>query len=779
MGSNHLETALTAAASGISVLPPREDGTKAPLAENGTWSRWQQERADEAQIRRWYNNGRSGVGFVCGAVSGNLELFEFDDMDVYGQFRVAANAAGLGELVRRIETGYSEMTPGGGIHWFWRCAEIGPSTKLARRRTADGTIKPLIETRGEGGFAVVAPSDGPVHPKGAYRLLAGGPRTIVTITPEERKQLFWLARSFDELQQAADEDALTIRPAVMPEDLDPSSPGNDYRLRGSWEILSNHGWQKVYERNGVTYWRRPGKDRGVSATTNYGGSDLFYPFTTSTIFAPERGYNKFAVYAILEHGGDFQAAARRLAQLGYGDQSRPQMLPIKGKTKEPPTPIVTEAAPLPNLSIASDPTLPDWFEEYIAYASCVSPMTPRSFHESAALWLASTAIARRLVVQMPFGLVYPNLWVLWLAPTTLYRKTTAMSVAKGLAFRLFPHLLASQNVTTEAIISDMAGAEPSNLKDMTADEQSRWRAERNFAAQRGLVLDEASGLLASAGRDYNAGLLEAFLQFYDSFEIYTRSTRTQGRITVRNAYLSMLAASTPTAMAPHLVVEQLWSNGWWPRFALLTPPDEIPEWQEPKPRSEPIALGGYLERLYNRLPTPVWPDAPKARRVGLTTPAADLWHAYNKALSYDLLRDGLEQRLWGTYGRLPTQALKVATILAAVDWPDGLEGPIIDDHYMRLALAITERWREGAHRVLATALRTDVDKLWGRISRHLSLAGDAGITLRDLSKAMRDVQPTTLLETLQQMIRVGEVEEEQLKRASGGRPTIVYKLVKE
>lgn len=778
MGSNHLETALAAAAAGISVLPPREDGTKAPLAEGGSWAQWQSQRADEAQIREWYANGRTGVGFVTGAVSGKLELFEFDDMGVYGQFRVAANSAGLRELTQRLEDSYSELTPGGGMHWFYRCSEIGPNTKLARRRLDDSTIKVLIETRGEGGFAVVAPSDGKVHSQGAYRLLRGGVDTIPTITPKEREQLFWIARSFDEMQREQDEDALKIRPAVTPEDLDDSSPGNDFRKRAGWsDILAKHGWQQVFERNGVVYWRRPGKDRGVSATTNYGEYDFFYPFTTSTVFDAERGYNKFAVYAILEHAGDFQAAARMLGQKGYGDQSRPAMVPIKGKAAT--SPVVTAPEPLSGLEIPPNPTLPDWFEEYIEYASCISPMTPRSFHESAALWLGSVAIARRLAVQMNFGTVYPSLWVLWLAPTTLYRKTTAMHVAKMLAFRLFSHLLASQNVTTEAIISDMAGAEPSNLKDLTQDEQARWRAERNFAAQRGLVLDEASGLLASAGRDYNAGLLEAFLQFYDSFEIYTRSTRSQGRITIHNAYLSMLAASTPTAMAPHLTVEQLWSNGWWPRFALLTPPDDIPDWQEPRPRSEPIALGGYLERLYNRLPTPQWPDAPRARRLRLTPRAEEMWNAYNKALSYDLLRDGLEPRLYGTYGRLPTQVIKVATILAAIDWPEGADAPTVDDYYMRTAMAITERWREGAHRVLATALRTDVDKLWARIARHLALVGDAGITLRDLGKAMRDVQPTALLETLQQMVRVGEVEEQALKREAGGRPTVIYKLVKE
>jgi putative DNA primase/helicase len=47
---------------------------------------------------------------------------------------------------------------------------------------------------------------------------------------------------------------------------------------------------------------------------------ILYVFSTNTEFEPECGYTIFAVYAILEHGGDFRAAAKDLAAHGYGDQ---------------------------------------------------------------------------------------------------------------------------------------------------------------------------------------------------------------------------------------------------------------------------------------------------------------------------------------------------------------------------------------------------------------------------------------------------------------------------
>jgi putative DNA primase/helicase len=327
--STVLDAARTAYMAGICVVPPKEDGTKMPLAR---WTRWQAERPTGDQMKAWYGPGgdRSGIGFVCGAVSGNLELFEFDDRETYERFREAAEGVGLDDVTERIEDGYLEETPGGGVHWFYRCDEIAGNTKLARRPgPGPDEVTVLIETRGEGGYAVVAPSNGNVHPShGAYRLLSGGPDRIATIAPAERAELWRLARSFDEMPRAA------FRIAE-PADTDWSTrPGDDFAAGTDWgQILTPHGWEAVFAAGDETYWRRPGKDRGWSATTNYRGSDLLYVFSTSVAgFASERGYGKFGAYAVLEHGGDFTRAAAALAERGYGTRKTTPETPASPAT---------------------------------------------------------------------------------------------------------------------------------------------------------------------------------------------------------------------------------------------------------------------------------------------------------------------------------------------------------------------------------------------------------------------------------------------------------------
>jgi hypothetical protein len=97
-------------------------------------------------------------------------------------------------------------------------------------------------------------------------------------------------------------------------------PGDDFNQRGNVrEILQRHGWVYVRTVGPNEHWRRPGKERGMSATIRgCDGVDVFFPFTTSTVFEARKPYSPFRVYAILDHAGDYSAAASALRQQGYG-----------------------------------------------------------------------------------------------------------------------------------------------------------------------------------------------------------------------------------------------------------------------------------------------------------------------------------------------------------------------------------------------------------------------------------------------------------------------------
>ncbi len=305
------QAALDAMAAGISVWPPRQDGSKAP--DGTSWKIGQEQRADEAKILEWYRSGRTGVGWITGRVSGDLEVLDFDDRSTWAEYQRLCREAGLEHILERVAQGYLEHTPNG-AHLAYRCSAIDGSQKLAKRpdETKPSEWKTLIETKGEGGYIIVAPSHGSVNKKGAYVLQSGAIGSIATITAEERKALFDVAQIFDEAPRPVER----LPPRAVSA---AGRPGDDFNARASWaEVLEPHGWQRVGSRLGVVSWRRPGKEHGISATTNHAGSDLLYVFSTSTGFESERGYSKFSAYALLSHAGDFAGAARALSLQGYG-----------------------------------------------------------------------------------------------------------------------------------------------------------------------------------------------------------------------------------------------------------------------------------------------------------------------------------------------------------------------------------------------------------------------------------------------------------------------------
>jgi hypothetical protein len=361
--SELLDATLAFHVAGCCAVPVRPDGTKAPAA---FWKEYQTRRPTEEQLRDWFTSGGyDGLGIICGAVSDNLEMLEFEGRAMaeghWKRFMDALGDHGMAELGDRIAGGYAEASPSGGLHLLVRVkGQARRNTKLARRpstpdelaawkrqqqadidrekneavrarrqetldRVTRGEQVPqvLVETRGEGGFVVTAPSAGRTHETGKpWKLLSGGPDTIAVITEDERDALYAIASLLDEMP-ASDVPPNTQHSGAPAAESDEQvlRPGDDYNRRTDWaDILTPHGWTHVANFGQGRAWRRPGKNRGISATTGRNDGDNLYVFSSSTEFETERPYSKFGALALLEYGGDHAAAARALRAQGYGGE---------------------------------------------------------------------------------------------------------------------------------------------------------------------------------------------------------------------------------------------------------------------------------------------------------------------------------------------------------------------------------------------------------------------------------------------------------------------------
>lgn len=314
------EAALKYTRAGLSVVPIEADGTKRPLT-GLRWKEFQQTRPTEDQVKEWFaDNQPKGIGIILGSVSKNLEVLDIENkgVSITEEFfkQLGALSPKLAEALVVVET------PSGGAHVYFRRVEQVPGgRKLALSK--DGVL--LAETRGQGNYVLAPGSHANAHPtRQLYVIRQGDIAKIPILTNEQYDDIMGVIASFDERREP---ERIVREPRARSEEY--GRPGDDFNDRADWyDILTPHGWTTRFTRNGVHYLCRPGKKRGISASLNYGGSDLLFNFSASVPeLEPNVAYTKFAAYTFLNHGGDFAAAARALRAEGYGaddfDDNRP------------------------------------------------------------------------------------------------------------------------------------------------------------------------------------------------------------------------------------------------------------------------------------------------------------------------------------------------------------------------------------------------------------------------------------------------------------------------
>jgi hypothetical protein len=313
---------------------PRDQVTGKPRP---SWSIYKMRRATVEELRRWREiDGPYGLAVIGGAVSGGqyglgLEVIDFDTAELAEPWEMSVERQAPGLLHRLVRV----RTPRPGMHVYYRCLRYGVSQKLAFAAARDDfdrpaldsqgnpTRKTLIEVKAEGGYCLIPPSPPRCHPScRLYQFMDGSAEltAVPTITPEERDILLAAARSLSQRQEPCPVPKHTKK--IGKRDAS-SRPGDDFNARAKWaDILTFHGWTFAGDYGNEMRWCRPGKAGGVSATTNHHDSDLLHVFTSNADpFEADRWYSKFAAYAVLNHDGDFEEAARDLREQGYGKKA--------------------------------------------------------------------------------------------------------------------------------------------------------------------------------------------------------------------------------------------------------------------------------------------------------------------------------------------------------------------------------------------------------------------------------------------------------------------------
>jgi putative DNA primase/helicase len=313
--------------AGLSIIPVKND--KRP--DLPSWKEYTVQRMSLAEASNKFKTN-SWVGLICGLVSNNVECIDIDTKyDISGKLWDTFSAALKDYDEDMFNSFVIQRTQSGGYHIFYRFNISEGNQKLAMRpatdeelqkynakakhKISDGDRLPsvLIETRGEGGYAIISPSAG-------YELIQGDFDKIPKITIAQRYAILAIAKTFNLVEDKNKTKDSIITPTYPEISVGSKRAGDSFNEQHTAkEILEGYGWREGSTFGDLVSMVRPNTNKRKSGVY-IPSKNIVHIFSTSTPLPSEKNLNPFMIYAYYEHGGDYKKAAKDLYDKGYGEQ---------------------------------------------------------------------------------------------------------------------------------------------------------------------------------------------------------------------------------------------------------------------------------------------------------------------------------------------------------------------------------------------------------------------------------------------------------------------------
>lgn len=767
-------------AAGFAVLPVAENGEKKPDVLR--WTNFQHEQPTIQHMRRWFDGtGRTGVGIITGAISGNVEMFELEGRAIKEGARQrlvpALKAAGVFDVWQRLVRGYTEHSPSGGIHFIYRLDghEVPGNVKIASRpkepqeytksdhellKRKPNSVIPyvLAETRGEGGFVVIAPSHGKVHETGEPWLpsTAGRAGEIATITWDERTALFAVVHAV--LDTMPEVEPPKPRKPAQPTSDGSERPGDDYARRTSWaDLLEPHGWRFIWQRGDMDFWRRPGDDKRIGWSARTGGThDGLWVWSTSTVFPTEQSITKFRAYSILEHNGNDPQAAAQLRRDGYGGERErpapPTVVPEATVVQERKPPAAVAGPAWPVLSRdAMHGLAGDFVALWDPHTEAYPPAVLHLFLATAGCWLGGGYYVSGGNTRHT-----PKVWPLLAGDSSTGAKGTAVSVVRSFwtKFNSTSFQTASGLSTGEGLIKavrDASGDDPSaqGFEDGVQDKRL-WVDAPEFAG----VLDKSR----REGNSLSATLREA----YDDQVLQSMTSGSPLKST--GSHIVITPQITPAELVTKLSSTDV-ANGLANRFMLVCTrmSKTLPEGSAPT-SSELQAFGDRLHAVRTSLFKATSGQAELRRDDA----GRKLWIAEYHRRFEDRRKDESESPVKSLLARWHANTARMSLTYALLD-----SQLTIGEPHVRAALAAWDYVEDSTRYVFGSEAG---DRDLGRLMEYVNERED-GRSRKEISVELfqRHKTKRELDALIDKLMARGDYETHPVCGPAGGRPATFYR----
>ena len=156
------------------------------------------------------------------------------------------------------------------------------------------------------------------------------------------------------------------------------------------------------------------------------------------------------------------------------------------------------------------------------YIDCFSAQTdaPKIYHLMMAYFSLAVAIGPRVYFHLAGDKLYPNLWIVLIGGSSLFRKTTALNKSRAIINKLDPKMILPSDFTVEALLEYLSNS-----------------------PQGAFYHPEFRTLYGMLSKDYMSGAKALLTELYDSPDEYRRETRSKTTI-IKQPIINMASATT-------------------------------------------------------------------------------------------------------------------------------------------------------------------------------------------------------------------------------------------
>lgn len=362
--------------------------------------------------------------------------------------------------------------------------------------------------------------------------------------------------------------------------------------------------------------------------------------------------------------------------------------------------------------------VPNWLQAYGEYTA--ESEAPETYHLWTGLSVLASAVRRNVWLDQGIYLLYPNIFVILVAPPGKVGKSTVLRMGKKLLQKVEEVNLGPDSVTAEELVRQMGMAYNDGQSAMS------------------IFSSELSSLIEPSG----IKMLQILTDLYDcdpNPKGWSRATKTQGKDTIKNPVLNLLGATTPSWIAEGFP-EQVISHGFTSRtiFVYEDQTRFANPFPDPADKNLTNALVADLKNISRIEGEFTWTE--EARKM-----YADKYGDIRETSPED-------HRIEGYHYRKRTHILKVAMLLSLAD-DDELK---IRQKDIRAAIDLLEMVEENMPKTFSAVGKyehaADLERIMADIYRH------GGMTLAQITSRNYYVgDMARIKEILTTLVTMGQV----------------------